>query len=132
MCLVEATYFIKDGSPLLGATCQAGQSDKIGVEALVWIPDTDSGKKFSAWVRIQKPDGVQVDIATPERQVSPGMETFTFGNWRTPIPLGNWKIINTQIVDQFGNVPCEGNVYGDACPNLTISAAAPVCNFEVT
>lgn len=135
MCNIQAGYFTKDGSGMSGPSCAAYANDRLNEDVVVTFLSSELNKSYYASMKIKRPDNVTVEIATTIRVVTSTSETFTFADWARPITnLGLYTILESKILDTYGNVVCSGNPSGGLCQSLTVSAVpcvTTVCDFIV-
>lgn len=122
-CTITAGYFINNGSPISGASCEALQSDNISADVDATFSGGDIGQKYGASVQIKGPDGSVTTIASLY-MVATSTTKFIFGNWSTPIPVGTYTLSNILISDIYGNTFCgPTNQSGGNCQSITIKAS---------
>jgi len=123
-CAITAGYFIKNGSPISGASCNANQGDAISVEVDATFSGADIGQAYAAQATIKKPDGSTLTISSLY-ETATSTTKFIFGNWSTPIPTGVYTIVQFSIIDIYGNIFCGPTTTGGGyCQAITIQPAA--------
>lgn len=131
MCNIQAAFFDRNGSGILGSPCSvtSGELANIDGEAVVTFTSGEAGKVVRCHIAMNTPSG-SGELLAGQITVPSGGGTLSFivgmSNFVNAYGIGRYSITNVNIFDMNAGVDlCNGSPSGGFCQSINITA--PSC-----